>query len=1309
MNDSALLSTIMRIEPRKEVQKVAIDWCKSTASDGFTNPQNLGTEWKVFDGSQDKLVAVLKHSIRCEEDENRILVRNAVFDEVVDLFDLQEAKGLCFINCVFLKPVVGEGAHFTVPLVFHRCYFSESIYCPDSFYDKGLSFFGCFFGMEDKGTVAAPDIYAEFHQAPCKTRSVWMAGVRVTGILRMDACVFAGSVNLSESEIKGPLMMRGISVGEPRKRGRLHLRQLRLLGDLDLSPFCLNREFMSRRRSRIYGSLTVSGSDISGKMDIRGIYIKHRLHMPHVHIRDRLEATIWLHDQDEEMAFSTRTVIGQRKGVSVRLADAVIDHGVWFTGAIFRGQFTGKNMRVGGDLYLRGDDDFSPPKQCVIVLPKSDAAAQERVPARLNEAIRLQGAVIRGSFDCTFSEFRGAINLENVEVGGDLHLRSSRVGKFRNKDPELQYVRLSMAKVGRHLDLRGSGIEAQVVAHGINVAGDLSFGVWNWRNFSFRKQRGGEPVVEKVYLSDFRKEVDFSNATVGGDFVSELPKFEQSLLIRGANFGHNFLFLGGEVAGRLELDGTKVDSAFALNWDEDGGSDEEKELKLPRKLIIGRLLMPRMTIGGNLTVANVHLTGRDASVPSAGDGKGNRESIGERKSAKSDWDLTLSSVRGRIRTYQDAGDVSLTLQGNLKADKLSVGGSCLLNKARIGGSVSMISASIGGDLLFENTKLKELQATGIEVREIALSRGIHDKHGEDDSAIGCFWSEGKVDFSRARIGQLNIRLICVRDKGAQMGDSDSTLSAQRVCFIHNNESFAYLLSHKGAGAMYMKELDLSYSRVGEMHFSGYAPFGFDPHFNMEGFDFEALNVSGLNGFCFGDEKPTPYCLGWACEIRRRLYHWTIPGTAMLTITAACLALWVYDFRNTEYLWAAFHQFWVLGWFISAICEIGQLLAEPCLFINYPPTFFKELVYPFVLLASLVVWVLYMRSSKRRKSEDNQLGFWEWYPKGHALLTKRMPTMDVSLYERIELYLRKCGRGGDADLIYLERRLSQLRSGVTAWLFHGLCASYHQLLSLYRHEVSTSEQIGPHAKNRNRHLQQMTQNGCLAFTHSSIETDKAWERSLPSFWSCVGGGLLDRIAKLPKRLFDRFLLLIVGDGVRVMPAIVLFLGYFGFSWLFVFDKPDSVERPAVFVAPQYAAGQHEDGEMEKSLRWVEVMGTAPKGGPGRSPHVQEENWSEADSFWVALEAHVPLMEFSAREKWRPSSNPVHAMERPIREIKATWLFRFFFGTKHNEWFHAPRADTWAGMSKVIGWILIPVILGAIASRLRKRVVGLEEKE
>lgn len=432
---------------------------------------------------------------------------------------------LVFEGCVFHEHVEGSKVRFAGAVYFLGCKFLKSITLAEAEFKRGLTVAFCDVAMQippmtnenpgsDQGTqqpVKEP-VLAGYDDAPHRERSAWWPGLRVTGMLRLDRSRFDGSVNLAEARIDGPLFLRGVNVGYGNRgncnsRGRLHLRQIHVASDLSLSPHVPDRKFKQAVPSKIKGSVVLAGAKIDGRLDLRGAIVRGRLHLPHAHVRDRLDAEVWRSHADTREENLLPTKIGQRRGVAVRMADARIEHGVWFDGAQLRGQLNAKNAHVGGDFYFRKPRNYlksdQPSRARTAKIHFIVGGDEANETKNISEALKLEGAHIGGSLDFTAAEIEGSLRLENMHVVGDLHLRGTKVTERAAtvaRRPDSGHIKLHATQVGRLLDLRRTRVQGNLEAQLMRVGGDLKF------RMRFPEGKG-EPTARGA---------DFSETTVEG-------------------------------------------------------------------------------------------------------------------------------------------------------------------------------------------------------------------------------------------------------------------------------------------------------------------------------------------------------------------------------------------------------------------------------------------------------------------------------------------------------------------------------------------------------------------------------------------------------------------------------------------------------------------------------------------------------------------------------------------------------------------------------------------------------------------------
>ena len=152
---------------------------------------------------------------------------------------------------------------------------------------------------------------------------------------------------------------------------------------------------------------------------------------------------------------------------------------------------------------------------------------------------------------------------------------------------------------------------------------------------------------------------------------------------------------------------------------------------------------------------------------------------------------------------------------------------------------------------------------------------------------------------------------------------------------------------------------------------------------------------------------------------------------------------------------------------------------------------------------------------------------------------------------------------------------------------------------------------------------------------------------------------------------------VGSGVRPLGLVLALLGWFAISWIFYSD-PRSVEHPPSYVVP---LGHAEESE----ISWA----NGNKGMPNPS------SWGAADGLWVALNVHIPVLHFWARDEWEPSSRPVTLLriggKEPLGIIEPSAYE-----------FHAPITyETYASIVQIFTYLAIPFLLIGWANISRRQ--------
>lgn len=1308
-----------------------------------------------------------------------IRLENCVFSGAVDLRRFSRLGELTFIRCTFEEPVNGSHGRFYELVSFYGCRFKKSLTLAEASFEKGLSVSFCLVEMEKPGAGESVPPKAAFTEAPARCRSAWWPGLRVTGLLRLDRSIFAGSLNLANASIDGPVALRSVEVGSERRRGRVHMPQLRAQGDVDFSPHVPQRNFRLAEGSVIHGGLVLTASTIGGRVDLRGITIHTRLHLPMVRIRNRLEACVWRHASDHDNDHTLGTHIYGREGVALRMSDAIIEQGVTLNGACLYSQLDAKNVEVGGDFYLRQavDDETNTPlgHDCVVTRPQPNLAyGEESVPSGMSESIRLEGARVKGSVELIGVAIDGEINLQNIQVGGDLRLRELLVEPAAGQLTHGTYtVTLDMARIGRELDLCGSVMHGAIQAKGLEVKGNFLAGDRQALRYPMEHPAIADNFPaenERLIPGVYRQDLDISNSRIAGRMALEGGIFLGNFRAAGVLVGHYCTVSGVVFHGRANFDDAKIDGnlewlasrsdCFQATWVKGGVS-------LQRVKIQGNLVLNRFKIGRKKENAD------DAtpSVPAAGDYC---------------FDLSLAVVKGAL-TASNTADSRAFIFGSTCAAGISVGGDVRWMWTEFQGDLDGRNSRIGGDLDLTGSEVcGHMDLTGAKVDGCAFP--LPDSESERRRIQLSPSVRGEMIFERGQFRELFLVLReCVRDDTRErqrapqkplreMGrvrrmtthaadfcvrvltlifgfvrrasravtgfnrrvwnwaGATGTQFFERSCAVvrlqwdsklrtsSQDEQVARVGEETSCGPL---GVNLKYASIGLLLVRGRLPFDTRPHIAMEGLQFEELDVEKLED-APDDRAIMRSARGYTVsgELRRRFYFWALPSPFMLLVTLACLGQWLLLKGSWKSFWHRLfdHPYLVYPEMLSLVGYLGKRREtwSDVWAALYPD---EVLFPPLVVLAAVwSIWVVVRLLSRKRGAA----WWWAWYPQKHSLFLRQMSEMDAGLYGRVESWLRVQGRNEAADRVYLERRLHELQSGITAWWFH-LCSAVGMTVCR-RPRVAFLKQV-----------MFMTWRGRSAFDHGevgTVELDNAqreidqlkrsgrygrfW-RLRYSWYECVHE-LAGRIIRAPRRWLERLLLLAVGDGVRVGPAVIAFCGLFFFSAFWVFSDAESVERPATYLAVRVPdlegqkmvvadeetntdAGTHGRGSPLRKInpRWHESMGSA-----------EADEWSYRDGLWIALGAHVPLFEFGGRENWRPSYRQVRVLEEPF-EAYTRWLDRMKQGRFMGPWarwlptLQSPRYDTWAAMMKAFGWVAVPAILGGLAGFMRRRAPEIENEK
>lgn len=1274
----------------------------------------------------------------------RLWVVNKTISENFDLRGFHQKAEVVFERCTFTETVTGGGAKYHGRWLFVRCDFQRSISLADAEFEHGLAFAGCRFGFPEEPTdLKSFESHADFHEPPSRKTSVWLPGLRVSGALRFDRCCVAGSLNLANARIDGTLLMRGMHVGTKKRpggrfRGRLHLFHVHVAGDVDLSPHVVTRAVHDGRlRTRVWGSVVLSSAQIDGRVDLRGSWIQNRLHLPMARIRDRLCAEVWLHSDDRDKEHVVRTMIGQREGVAVRMADAKIEAGVWFDGAWLSGQLDAQNVEVGGDFTMEQatDRERKPFAGPAIV------ALQEVGETGIKECVRMAGAQIYGRLDLDWLVTRGQINLESCRIEGEARMRGATI---LAPDPgDGPALKLKTAHFGRSLDLRGTVVDfgpqrtardnrRAIEAHDVEVEGDMCLGIWD------RKLSGEYPGYARdvagrwrwllegsqaLLASDEKARtawlggringlIDLTNSHVKGELLLGGALINGKLAAQGIRVDHVCDLSGGVFFGEVDFDDARVDGEFLIGCECDHQSRAAQGTEEFTKLgtvFADRLTLRRAEIAGDLLYAAVFFGGvsGETDLLSALHGRealerARRALQATHTGAKSALNLRLATIKGSIFQPRER-------DGAPKAPSPSAIDALLNSMAPPSNSPKVVSSSRPEA---ENWLAKHAPHSCFHVRCFGGVHATNVRVLGDVSLVAWRVSQGGVEFEGASIGDdfvLAHSLIAgdfdgggvrisseafwpldVRIKGCS-GALDRIVIGGEVRLQQAAiSSFTFRFHVSDEKQFLPRKLNIAHAKIGRLEISGeISPFkAVDSlEFDLEGLEIAEFDFHGLKfavppgmateaGFVSCGLPQTYWIRRYFYFAPLRIVFWTLPSLLLGFVLSRPLAAvpagvvvalgWGDPARLTYLVAGAL----VLGLMIALhVAQFGWQALSGC-------------------------WRCFRLFERP--------GLPPWYPEHELLFLAMMRVCDNGLYARIEQQLASSGERVRAEKVYLERRIAGLESGVLAMFWH------------------LAQGVGKPRASSGRHAVELTAAGRRAFQNPLILEAKArehfatrrsyrfgilrgrrwlvlarnrfaprifragfWRKALGSeFWQELLSGefwqeLFVRLFSGHKRFVSRLLLLSVGDGVRPMPLLVMSLVLFSFSWLVIFKEPDSVEHPATYVVMRTSF----DAAVPKPAAEAHATWRAlPEPVFGQSGSAKElGNWGVLDSFWVALDVHLPLVRLFGRDDWQPSDQNI-----------------VVFGQK------VPiRADTWGGWMQIFGWISVPVLLSALTGLLKRR--------
>jgi hypothetical protein len=254
-------------------------------------------------------------------------------------------------------------------------------------------------------------------------------------------------------------------------------------------------------------------------------------------------------------------------------------------------------------------------------------------------SVRLVGAEIGGTFDCSSSTFNAGLNCSNSKIGGDVHLSSEFYtydevsfeaahiagdlncagGTFRNR------LNVQNARIGGNMYLSdGCDVRGQVSARGIQIGADIDCSSGNFANADGRvlavidAKIGGNAILSEGFAAN--GEVSFVGTHIFGDLICSGGKFSNadgfalnlaSGRITGSallNFGFKakgcVIFHDAEIGNTLECNNSEFDNRTS---DGEGTALNLQRLRCGKSVFLcrgftahGQVGLVGAHIGGNL-------------------------------------------------------------------------------------------------------------------------------------------------------------------------------------------------------------------------------------------------------------------------------------------------------------------------------------------------------------------------------------------------------------------------------------------------------------------------------------------------------------------------------------------------------------------------------------------------------------------------------------------------------------------------------------------------------------------------------------
>ena len=1202
-------------------------------------------------------------------------------------------------------------SHFFIPdaITFHGCIFNEEFDATGARFDKTLTLIGCTFvknltlrGAHINGAlnIAGSTVYVPQDAATrkvCQTnlaepppdpRSAKWDALTIGGPLLGQHLTVHGNLNLQGAVIQGSARLNGCQIGEwPDKMdvgtcpGRLHMRRIRVEGDLELSPWAgafNNDEIPAIKpeapvtacppfQTHLRGSLSIGTCEIGGRFSIRGALIEGCVHATLARVKGRVLADSWVFPGDTSQTFRTfvglvdprETTPGDDNyvvwqslgpgaeteheaaetplrstqpthncpllGMSIRFHEARIESSVWFRGLHTVGGVDFENASITGTL------DFQA-WSFGLLGPWNEAGTSPAGKAVWTEVQTNENGVevIEGKGSAS-----GLPAIYQTRLGMSLNGESIR---FRN------------ARIGANLKMDGVRTTGRIVGHYADIRGSISCVPFETPLlFRYIRPSIGRDASRKsllLYGAKVGGKVDLSGARFEGDVRLQYMVVEGDLFakpwslgrrISGAFDGHPSPHSGQQGGLQAKPEAVQQDDLSTIV----GASVKGKGFDMERIRLSGRVDCGSIKIAGHLCMEHAQIGGPVFF---------NNASIAQTTSL-----LGLSMKMARIGGDVDFADADIGI--GLDATGMDIAGSLILkntyvNAAREGRE--KLGGKAAGKAAHENDEpLFSLRLARIKT-DWNTSGMCTDNHINVRALWVSKWSAHKME-ARQGLDARGMSAATVVLKGSTFGREAPSghkvllnlsqcnvrghLEINRCTFLLASEHRPPQGRNKHQASLFKGEpesaaIDLGHAQINRLEVVEDCPGALvclSTHgLNLVGFDFHHLQVGPSIAL-----PPSKGLAAWRVEIARRL---------------GCLS--------------------------SKVWWTGLTRGHYRLFQGRPRPGGLPLIGLLVFLVYL--WIL---DCLAYGTHPTTLSFLYEQIKQWAAAISARPCPGENTPPQEAQWCTECdhwyclmffyGLAALAGLAFLLRSFAIIRPGWEISVLHRATPKGRELATFLARSVQFSQE--PYNKVR----QMLEQQG---------EDDEARD----VYYFMRGRELREGEMSAITRLFKWGFFVAAGSGVRVFTLCGFLMLYFCFTWLAVFSNPSSVEHPSTFVTEHAPPAENKHGENNEVVdHWKTRTGAAEGPAWEELDKFQQGEWTWRDGFWMAVKVHVPLIHLWAKEKWEPA-----AVEGWYFSPTAPPGHRGSFKSHMRKMWWGMEYETYAVIAQIISYLTIPMLITAI---------------